>query len=269
MRDRTRWRFVVTAAALAAGCADHPAPVAPGALRQLPPFTVVFVAPELAVEEGETARIRIRYRVLDLDEAARVGIRALADTAAEEDFSLLEDSVELPAGRGIEGEVSVELRAVADSAFAEGEETLTLRFEADPGAPGGTLGDGLRVEIRDAGVEPCPGIRLLAARPVWLDEPDRYLTTTLDLTWPEDGGGSRIEFLGPYAAPRSEDANARFRVDFVSWNVRESEAGILHSLEIEWAGGEGALDFALTGADGCPETEASCSAEGCATQIPP
>lgn len=262
--------LVVAAIVFGAGCGDSGPPSAPRTVRPPPPpFSAHFAEDDLRVTEGETAPVLIRYRINDLTDGVRLGIRLQEETATEDDYEISADFVELPPGRGVSGEASLSLGAARDGSFAEGEEVLSLGFVRPEAAAArrGALGQDLRVTIAEAGVEPCPGIRVRATPPEWLDEPDRWITSTLELEWPADAGETGFDFLGPYSSPfgrDQEDRNALFRVHLVAWTVRETTGGVRHSVALEWPSWVEDLGLRFPASEVCGgEAAVACSIEGC------
>ena len=156
----------VAAVAALAGCGDGagttapapptapPAPLPPVATPPVaaPPVaaTVAFVAASAEVYEGDTASLRIRYEAQSLAVPWRLRVSPLPGTAQSSDFSLPDAVVEIPAGQGTTGTVTLDLVALADDEFEEGTETLSLRFVPDP-TVNAELGGDLQVSIREGG----------------------------------------------------------------------------------------------------------------------
>ena len=156
----------VAVAAALAGCGDGagtPAPAPPTAPPAPPPpvatppvaappgvAAVAFVAASVEVYEGDTASLPIRYEAQNLPVPWRLRVSPLPGTARSADFSLPEAVVEIPAGQGTTGMVTLDLVALADDEFEEGTETFSLRFVPDP-TVNAELGGDLRVSIREGG----------------------------------------------------------------------------------------------------------------------
>lgn len=155
-------RFALSAAALAAaaalaGCGEggSTAPGTPGRpVAPTPPPVAAVVAFGVAsaeVYEGDTASLPVRYEARSLAAPWRLRVSPLPGAAQSADFSLPNAFVEIPAGAGAAGTVSLELTALADDEFEEGTETLSLRFVPDPSV-NAQLGADLPVSIREGGV---------------------------------------------------------------------------------------------------------------------
>ena len=155
-------RFALSAAALAAaaalaGCGEggSTAPGTPGRpVAPTPPpiaAVVAFGVASAEVYEGDTASLPVRYEARSLAAPWRLRISPLPGAAQSADFSLPTAFVEIPAGAGAAGTVSLELTALADDEFEEGTETLSLRFVPDPSV-NAQLGADLPVSIREGGV---------------------------------------------------------------------------------------------------------------------
>ena len=117
-----------------------------------PPIAVEvsFGTASVEVFEGDTVEIPVRYALRSLGSPWRLLIAAVPDTAEASDFSVPEDFVEIPAGRGTTGEVVFRLTGLPDANFNEGSETLTLQFVPDP-AVNAQIGDKIPVVIREGG----------------------------------------------------------------------------------------------------------------------
>lgn len=162
MNGSRRRRFALSAAALAAaaalaGCGEggSTAPATPGRpVAPTPPpiaAVVAFGVASAEVYEGDTASLPVRYEARNLAAPWRLRISPLPGGAQSADFSLPNAFVEIPAGAGAAGTVSLELTALADDEFEEGTETLSLRFVPDPSV-NAQLGADLPVSIREGGV---------------------------------------------------------------------------------------------------------------------
>lgn len=145
------------AAAALAGCGEGgtTAPGTPGgpAAPTPPPVAAVvaFGAASAEVYEGDTASLPIRYEARSLAAPWRLRVSPLPGTAQSADFSLPNPVVEIPAGQGTTGTVTLDLAALADDEFEEGTETLSLRLVPDP-TVNAQLGGDLPVSIREGGV---------------------------------------------------------------------------------------------------------------------
>lgn len=154
-------RFALLPAAAAAagtlaGCGEGggaTAPGTPGGPAPPPPIAAVvaFGVASAEVYEGDTASLPIRYEARSLAAPWRLRVSPLPGAAQSADFSLPNAVVEIPAGSGTTGTVSLELTALADDEFEEGAETLSLRFVPDPSV-NAQLGADLPVSIREGGV---------------------------------------------------------------------------------------------------------------------
>lgn len=158
---RRRWFALPAAAGAAAaalaGCGEGgtTAPGTPGGpVAPTPPpiaAVVTFGDASAEVYEGDTASLPIRYEARSLAAPWRLRVSPLPGTAQAADFSLPNPVVEIPAGTGTTGTVTLDLAALADDEFEEGTETLSLRLvpEATVNAQ---LGGDLPVSIREGGV---------------------------------------------------------------------------------------------------------------------
>ena len=145
------------AAAALAGCGEGgtTAPAAPGgpAAPTPPPVAAVVTFGDASAEvyEGDTASLPIRYEARSLAAPWRLRVSPLPGTAQAADFSLPNPVVEIPAGTGTTGTVTLDLAALADDEFEEGTETLSLRLVPDA-TVNAQLGGDLPVSIREGGV---------------------------------------------------------------------------------------------------------------------
>ena len=161
MNGSRRRRFALLPAAAAAagalaGCGEGggaTAPGTPGGPAPPPPVAAVvtFGVASAEVFEGDTASLPVRYEARSLAAPWRLRVSPLPGAAQSADFSLPNAFVEIPAGAGATGTVSLELTALADDEFEEGTETLSLRFVPDPSV-NAQLGADLPVSIREGGV---------------------------------------------------------------------------------------------------------------------
>ena len=147
---------------IAAGCGDGGggAPAAPGAPTPAPTpqpsATVSFRETTQRVREGGSADVGIRYRTANLSAPITLQIVA-SGGASEDDYVLSAESVEIPAGAGTSGQLSLSVNTVEDASFAEGDETLVL--DVRPSAGSSVQVDGsFQLVIAETGVHPCPGI---------------------------------------------------------------------------------------------------------------
>ncbi len=255
----------------------------PSASPPSPPPTVAasFAASSLEVSEGDTVEVVIRYTARELPGAWSLHVSALPGTAAEEDFELAVGAVEIPAGTGASGEVAVSLTAANDLLFAEGDETLILRFVRDP-AVGADLGDDLEVVIREAGVSPCAGLRVEALPPAEAGEgrpPGLSTRMTIERSGPATE--TRMHFAGPYFllswwdndVARGQPMSA---VGIADWRFEKRADSTVHELEIEWPEehvfrdfseltllGDSDLRLRFAGGPCDGESVTTCSAAGC------
>ena len=225
--------------------------------------------------EGVAGAAAIRYEVRNLPTALPLSVSALPGTAAEADFRLERTAFEVPAGRGVSGELAIPLSAPTDRSFSEGDETAAIRF-VPPQAPTGVrLGGDLEFTIREGGASPCPGLTI-SARPPTASEPgdDRlgagHLFTRLTLLREPAAAGTTLDFRGPYYW---EDRLAEFDYQpfaatrIARWSVESAGTAIRHELDIEWPDAatlrEPDLELGFLGGACSGEPVASCSAEGC------
>ena len=272
---------VATLAALAAllgliGCdgGGQFAPAPPPSVQ--PQVTVSFASEAVEVREGENFQIEVRYQVRTLDAPWRLVISPLAQSASADDFELSATSIEIPAAQGVSGDAFLELTAIRDGVFDEGGETLALRFVPDERVAA-RLGGDLGILIQDGGVSPCPGVSLVATRPVGLEGTDEFHGGAVQRVFTVRSGAREspaMEFVGPYWPawnPHSE--NTIFPVHFASWEMETDGDVMQHELEIWVAKGvpraakggwtlDHDLRLAFHGAE-CGALVATCSSTQC------
>lgn len=235
-----------------------------------------FAPGPLEVTEGEAGAAVIRYEVRNLPTALPLSVSALPGTAAETDFRLEQAAFEVPAGRGVSGELAIPLSAPTDRSFSEGDETATIRF-VPPQAPTGVrLGGDLEFTIREGGASPCPGLTI-SARPPAASEPgndDRlgagHLFTRLTLLREPAAAGTTLDFRGPYYWEErlaEYDYRPFAATRIARWSAEPEGAAIRHELDIEWPDAatlrDPDLELGFLGGACSGEPVASCSAEGC------
>lgn len=234
-----------------------------------------FAPGPVELTEGAAGAAAVRYEVRHLPAALPLSVSALPGTAAETDFRLERTAFEVPAGRGVSGELPIPLSAPADRFFSEGDETATIRFVPPGGTTGVRLGGDLEFTIREGGASPCPGLTI-SAQPPAASEPggDRlgsgHLFTRLTLLREPAAAGTTLDFRGPYYW---EDRLAEFDYQpfaatrIARWSAEPEGAAIRHELDIEWPDAttlqDPDLELGFLGGACSGEPVASCSAEGC------
>ena len=234
-----------------------------------PAVTVSFEPGSLEITEGDTAEIRVRYQVRTLDAPWQLAVSPLAVTASDDDFELSTASVEIPAGQGVSGEVSLELAATEDGQFDEGDETVAIRF-----VPGGgvnaRLGGDLQVSIRDAGVAPCAGLNVVATRPEPGGPADVFIQRSFTFEVTEPRESLAMEFAGPYTEPPARlvellRINTNLAVNIESWTLAADGPVLRHTVDIQMrqeAFEDPDLALVFHG-EGCDEVGVACSAQDC------
>lgn len=234
-----------------------------------------FAPGPVELTEGAAGAAAVRYEVRHLPTALPFSVSALPRTAAEADFRLERTAFEVPAGRGVSGELAIPLSAPADRFFSEGDETAAIRFVPPGETTGVRLGGNLEFTIREGGASPCPGLTI-SARPPTASEPgdDRlgsgHLFTRLTLLREPAAAGTTLDFRGPYYW---EDRLAEFDYQpfaatrIARWSAEPAGNAIRHELDIEWPDAttlqDPDLELGFLGGACSGEPVASCSAEGC------
>ena len=209
----------------------------------------------------------------DLSSPWNLRIGAAPDGASEDDYELSPETVEIPAGEEISGDLALEVTLVSDALFAEGPELLSLRFLDDPGV-NATLGPPVEIAIHDSAASPCPGIAVSA--PPWREDawstndPTPMLATTLTVEQSEEAAGASFDLIGPYVAwdPTTRDRRPYAAFGINAWRITSRGEDVIHELDINWPGEswfqeETRLEFGFAGGRCSGEPVASCSSEGC------
>lgn len=237
---------------------------------------VSFGPDPVAVTEGESTAVPIRYETRNLPSSLRLGLSALAGTAADDDFTLDSDSFVVPAGRGVTGTASVTLSAARDALFSEEDETGSLRLlPPEPRPPGVRLGAAREFVVREGGASPCPGVSIRALPPVVLEPgpgtfDEGLLFTTLTLTQEASARDAVLFQRSPYILTESlvERGWPSISVlNFARWRVDTAGSTTTHSVDLRWPGDfsleEPDLVFGFLGNACTGDASATCSATGC------
>lgn len=245
-----------------------PAPIPPPG-----PITVAFAFEALAVREGETVDILVRYQVPSLAAPLQLAISPLAESAAADDFELSHTGIQIPAGEGVSGETSLQLSAAVDTRFDEGDETVSVRFVPSEGV-NVRLGADLRIVIQDGGVSPCIGVNLVATRPVNETRPARldgvpaysFAQRFFTIRLSDASESVAMEFVEPYLRyEQSSREAAFFRIHVAGWDVETDGNVIRHQLDLQDPLGDRNLPpllLAFRGSE-CEDAVAQCSDRGC------
>ena len=269
MRGVTRGTTIVTARSGTQGDS--------ATVNVVPAVTVTFSEDSVRVAEGETAAIGISYRVRRL--ASPLSVRAVVeeDDAEAADYELSETRFEIPAGSELAGTLHFTLVALADNAFAEGEEGLSLLLAVPEGGEI-EIGNPLPVRIADAPVSACVGVSLAASPPEHGVGGGRKLRTSLTMEWGREAMNAHFEWVGPYPTREEWTPGLEHHPYFKRGIVRPNQPGfhlsdwridsdadiVRHTMSIEWSAKDTlAMRFrAPSGAcDG--EPMASCGPDGC------
>lgn len=275
---RIRQRTALTAALVLAACGGDGGSIAPGPMPVAPPqpapppptpdlpVTVSFSPEAVALFEGESAEVAVRYQVRELSAPWKLELSVLGDTAGDDDFELSADTVEIPAGQDLSGELPIVLTALTDSAFAEESERASIRFVPDPDQRA-ALGGDLQVSIREGGAVPCPGVRILAEFP--REIPNRFplLESTVTIERTAAAAGAEITFIEPYdnwfwGQPVPA-------VVFQNWRTETAGEALRHDFDFLWPSekpltpNQPSLVLAFSGGPCAGEPLAGCRSDGC------
>ena len=252
--------------------APAPAPVAPPQPAPAPPptpvlpVTVSFSPEAVVLFEGESAEVAVRYQVRELSAPWKLGLSVLGDTTGEDDFELSADTVEIPAGQGLSGEVPIVLTARTDAAFAEESERASIRFVPDPDQSA-TLGGALQVSIRDTGAFPCPGVRILAERPREVRNRFPLLESRVTIERAASAAGTEITLVEPY--DNWFHGQSVPAVVFQNWRTETVGDALRHHFDFLWPSeklvtpNQPSLVFAFSGGPCTGEPLAGCRSDGC------
>lgn len=242
---------------------------------------VSFGPDPVAVTEGESAAVPIRYEARNLPSPLRLGLSALAGTAADDDFTLDGDSFVVPAGRGVTGTASILLSAARDALFSEEDETGSLRLlPPEPRPPGVRLGAAREFVVREGGASPCPGVSIRALPPVVLEPgpgtfDEGLLSTTLTLTQEPSAADAVLFQRSPYILTETlvERGWPSISVlNFAHWRIEAAGGATTHSISLRWPGEESLvepnLEFGFLGNACTGDALATCSATGCELTTP-
>ena len=199
---------------------------------------VSFAEEEVAVAEGTTVDISVRYEVRNLTAAVDLSVSPLLVTLAENDLLLEDATFEIPAGRGLVGNALLRLTPRADDLFAEADETASLHLvPPEPEIVSVRLGTDLRLVVRESGVSPCPGVRLRAQPPAHSGSygPNPYsgLFSTFTVELDESAKGVSFVLRGPYLAEAPESIGFDL-FHIAEWRRETTGGAVRHELDIGW-----------------------------------
>lgn len=205
---------------------------------------VSFVEEEVAVAEGTTVDVSIHYEVRNLTDPVGLSVSPLLLTLAENDLLLEDAAFEIPAGRGLAGNALLRLTPTADNLFAEADETGSLRLvPPDPAMVSMRLGPDLDFVVREAGVSPCPGVRLRAEPPAPSeDAPNRlgaerrHLFSAVTVELDETAKGVSFVLRAPYHwwDEAMEFFQPLSEVRIAEWRRETMGDAVRHEFDIEW-----------------------------------
>ena len=223
---------------------------------------VSFTRNLLEVREGESAPVVIHYQVAGLAAARTVQLSALPGTASREDFELEGGPLELPPGEGVSGQFALRLTARTDGLFAEGDETVTIRFIPDRDV-NAELGAALEVVIEEAGALPCPGIRIEALLPRPSTELDRHVTTTLMIERSRAAIGTSLDLVRPYRHIYRGSASPVRTMRVSRWRTQDTGGALRHELDVEWSEETSEISVGFVGGQCSGDPVAHCFEDGC------
>ncbi len=205
---------------------------------------VSFVEEEVAVVEGTTVDVSIHYEVRNLTAPVGLSVSPLLLTLAEDDLLLEDAAFEIPAGRGLARNASLRLTATDDNLFAEATEAGSLRLvPPEPAMVSVRLGADLDFVVREAGVSPCPGVRLRAEPPAPSeDTPNRlgaerrHLFSAVTVELDESAKGVSFVLRAPYHwwDEAMESFQPLSAVRIAEWRRETVGDAVRHEFDIEW-----------------------------------
>lgn len=243
-------------------------------------LTVSFVEATAVLVEGETAEIPVRWSGGSSSVALQIGVAAQNQTAADEDYELLSESIAIPPSAA-SGTANVSLRALEDGLFAEGDETLVMQLVAPSAAV--QVGGNLEVAIEDAGVSPCTGIRIAAEPPslrdLWrageTEQPSETAMTRFVVVSDTGSEAVALDWVGPYRdydlsswnpsfRRRNVNSSTLFHVVLADWSFHPEESALRHEFQLEWLSNlEVGLRFRSADGACTGEPVAACTGAGC------
>ena len=260
----------------ASGCGgDGSAPGAPTVAAPPPPAVVVtFASDSIAVTEGETVEITVRYRINSLSAPLSLTVSPLDRGAAADDYELSATAFDIPAGESVTGTAAISLTALVDSQISEGDEAVALRL-VPPGGIRAELDQDLEVTIAEGGASPCVGVQVVATPVESLDAAPDYRRTTLELTHGPEAVAVWFDWDAPYLHDEICDDNEDcleyweerlpiVEVNLVEWRMESSADGALDLLDLEWHDST-PLRFAFHSADATCDGQptVTCTTTGC------
>lgn len=237
-----------------------------------PAVAVSFAHDTLTVEEGETLDVEVRYHIDSLANPVSLEISPLNQGTTPEDYELEATNLEIPAGQGVSGSVTLAFRALSDRQISEGDERMALRLVPPTGVRA-ELGSNLMVTIADGPGVPCQGVRVQAS-PIIAGTDPRWLTTTLALSRKPNNGRAQFDWAGPYLHDENchdeecrewwETRSPSLAVNVVEWRIESSSSGTHHSMDVEWYESKTAqLRFRSPDGACSGDPAVTCASSGC------
>ncbi len=254
-------RFAPVALVFLLGCGDGAGPAAPA-----PPstsFSVRFDSAEVRLGEGETAEIGVSWEVASLAAPATLRLTA-AGSASADDWTLAPETLTIPSGANLRGDLRVLLEALPDPFLTEGEETLRLSLVPESPGVSGSLPAPLGVVIEDGPYPACPGVRVGGTAPVSIED-DRFDRASLTIGVDPRAEDAALDLLGPYADAFSEPSAA---FGILGWRVRRDAGSLAHEMDVFWPAegfetGAEPLELRIV-AEGCGgAVSVVCEGSGC------
>ena len=238
---------------------------------------VSFAEESVGVEEGTTLEVPIRYEVRNLTAPVRLSVSPLLVTLEEDDLLVSGAALEIPAGRGLTGAFGLRLTALADDLFAEADEGGSIRFvPPDPALVSLHLGADLDFVVRDAGVAPCPGVRLRARPPAPSEDApnrigarNRHLFSAVTVDLDASAQGVSVVLRAPYHLWDEVEGFVQplAAVRVAEWRRETVGAAVRHEFDLEWPDAawfaEPDFEFGFVGGSCSGDSTAVCRAGEC------
>ena len=237
---RVLWPFAALLPLLAVSCDGEVGGTAPSpAVLPEPQVTVSFTEGAIAVAEGDTVEIAVRYQVNELASPLFLTVSLLDESTTPEDYELSAVSFEIPAGRGTNGTAALSLTALLDEQIAEGDEQMTLRLDQPQGVRA-RLDQNLEVTISDTGGFPCSGVAVVGEPPAEDRETRRWRIwgTTLEILVSDE---ATDKILFDWESPYYRDEHdwwiglpSEFDATVAEWEVESVQDATRHAVRVEW-----------------------------------
>ena len=241
----------------------------PPAVVSPPPAASLSFSESVArLTEGEAAEILVVLSGGDASGPLRIEVVAEPDTASDGDYELVTAVLEIPRSAASPTTATVAFRALEDTLFAEGDETLLLRLKP-PADSNVEFVRPLPITILDAGVSPCNGVRVRVEPPT-LTSPGGAVRTQLTLVSDLRAGTVAADWIGPYQDYQGQALGRRIQNQFnlvvEDWSVRV-EGATSHQQITIWWNPEEEFGLRFRSSDGACSNEPVLACTGAACEM--